>query len=263
LNETTAIQAAATLRSEELTDQLAETVARAPLQSEPFEYIYMESAFAPRTYARVLALLPDKRHFHELRHKDAMRPDGSSTRLRMYLYPERLWFLPQAQRGFWLAVSRAMRSAPLQNAFKHKFRQPLEARFGRPIEHLSFYPIPILVCDLSGYRIGIHADALSKAITVQFYLPRDASQRHMGTVFHYGREGEAAARTKTMQFLPASGYAFAVVPRESWHSVRQTTDADGERYSLMLTYYVQDTAKTWMKRRYDRARCFFGVGPRG
>jgi hypothetical protein len=45
-----------------------------------------------------------------------------------------------------------------------------------------------------------------------------------------------AARIKALRFSPATGYAFPVVPEESWHSVARTTDADGERNSLMLTY---------------------------
>ena len=245
------------------TAHLVHAVARAPLQHEPCEYIYMTEVFAPDLYGEMQARLPDKRHFHALRHKDALRADGTSTRLRMYLYPERLWMLPAAQRAVWLEVARALLAPDLHAAFLSKFAGSLQKRFGVDVERLSFYPVPILLCDLPGYRIGIHADATSKAITVQFYLPRDTAQRHLGTVFHDGRDGAAAARTRRLPYLPGTGYAFPVMPAQSWHSVPQTTEADGERYSLMLTYYVQDTAGVWLKRRYDRARCFFGVGPKG
>src|SRR2546428_150235 len=93
--------------------------------------------------------------------------------------------------------------------------------------------------DLGGYRIGIHGDSLNKAITVQFYLPRDDAQSHLGTILHEGRNGDTALRTTTLKFRPATGYAFPVVYHESWHSVARTSDADGERNTLMLTYYVQ------------------------
>ena len=238
-------------------------VAASALQTIPCEHLYMRNVFSPRFYASLLALMPARHRFHDLRHKDALRADGSSSRLRMYLYPEHLWRLPPEQRALWRSISRVLRSAGLQTEFKRKFRQSLETRFGRAIDELDFYPIPILVCDLPGYCIGIHADVPSKAITVQFYLPKDNAQRHLGTVFHHGRSGEEAERTVAMDFLPASGYAFAVVERESWHSVRRTSEADGERFSIMLTYYVQDTPKAWFKRRYDRFRSFFGVGPKG
>ena len=233
------------------------------LATVPCEHVYMRNVFPSDFYARLLASMPARERFHDLRHKDAMRADGSSARLRMYLYPEQLWRLPAAQRAMWAAVSRTLRSRALQDAFKQKFRQSLETRFGRSIDQLNFYPIPILVRDQPGYRIGIHADVPAKAITVQFYLPKDSTQRHLGTVFHHGSSGPDAERTVAMDFLPASGYAFAVVEKASWHSVRQTTEADGERASIMLTYYVQDTPKAWFKRRYDRFRSFFGVGPKG
>jgi hypothetical protein len=246
-----------------LDTRLQQSVAHASLQSQPFEYIYMEELFAPDFFREMLAQMPAEHQFRALRHKDAMRADGSSTRLRMYLWPEHLWKLPQRKRAVWSEVSRVLRSRALQEAFLDKFSRSLEARFGRPTRSLSFFPIPILLCDRPGYRIGIHADATTKAITVQFYLPPDASRRHLGTVFHEGRAGEAAARTKSLAYVPASGYAFPVMPKESWHSVPQTSDADGDRYSLMLIYYVQDTPAKWLKQRYDRLRCLFGVGPKG
>ena len=37
-----------------------------------------------------------------------------------------------------------------------------------------------------------------------------------------------------------------------WHSVNPGS-TDGERCSLMLTYYVQDGVRAWCKRRYARA----------
>lgn len=249
--------------SEQPNERMLAAIHESVLATVPCEHLYMRNVFSPDVYARLLASMPARDRFHDLRHKDAMRADGSSARLRMYLYPEQLWRLPAEQRALWTAVSRTLRSRALQDAFKRKFRQSLETRFGRSIDQLDFYPIPILVRDQPGYRIGIHADVPAKAVTVQFYLPRDASQRHLGTVFHHGRSGPDAERTLAMDFLPASGYAFAVVEKESWHSVRQTTDADGERVSIMLTYYVQDTPKAWIKRRWDRFRSFFGMGPKG
>lgn len=250
-------------RDERPDDRMLTAIRNSVLCDVPCEHLYMRDVFSSGFYATLLALMPARDRFHDLRHKDAMRADGSSARLRMYLYPEQLWRLPAEQRAMWTAVSRTLRSRALQDAFKEKFRHSLETRFGRSIDQLDFFPIPILVRDQPGYRIGIHADVPAKAVTVQFYLPKDSTQRHLGTVFHHGSSGPDAERTVAMDFMPASGYAFAVVEKESWHSVRQTTEADGERASIMLTYYVQDTPKAWFKRRWDRFRSFFGVGPKG
>ena len=241
---------------------LVSAVDRGPLRHEPFDHITMEHVLDPASYTALLAAMPDRQHYHELVHKDAMRADGSSTRLRMYLYPELLGRLPPKQRRVWLPVARALCSQRLQNAFKHKFRTALEERFQKPVERIGLYPVPILLRDQPGYRIGIHADAPTKAITVQFYLPSDESQRHLGTIFHAGDSGKAAEQTVQMPFLPASGYAFPVARTKSWHSAANASEADGERVSMMVTYYLDESLGDRITRRLTRAGLLFGLHPR-
>jgi hypothetical protein len=220
--------------------QLASAVRRAKLRKKPFDHIAMEDVLDPTTYDSVLDAIPDRGFFHQLRHADALRPDGTSTRLRMYLFAELLRKLPRQQRRLWTEVSAALRSPKLEQAFKDKFRSALEERFGKPVEKLGLFAMPILLRDQPGYRIGIHSDKFTKAITVQFYLPSDESQRHIGTLFHEGETGEAAQRTTQMPFMPRSGYAFPVSLTKSWHSAATSSAKDGERVSMMVTYYVAD-----------------------
>ncbi len=99
-------------------------------------------------------------------------------------------------------------------------------------------------------------------MTVQFYLPADDSQTHLGTVLHEGRDGAGVERGKKLAFRPATGYAFPVVRHESWHSVTRTRDTDGERNSLMLTYYVQDSLLSWLGHRLKRVWVFLAYGLR-
>jgi hypothetical protein len=231
--------------------QLIAAVDRAELRHQPFDHIAIQDVVDPPTYEAMLAALPDRSLFHHLKHQDAVRKDGSSTRLRMFLYPELLNRLPEDQRRVWLPVAEALCSSALEQAFKRKFRASLEQRFGKPAEKIGMVPIPILLRDQPGYRIGIHSDVARKAITVQFYLPRDDSQCGLGTIFHEGKDGDAAQRTTQMPFLPASGYAFPVALTKSWHSAATASDADGERVSMMVTYYVADN---WLRRFYWKAR---------
>lgn len=233
-----------------------------PLETAPFDHVYLEDLFPPDYYRRLLEHLPETRRYREMRHREAMQPDGHSARRKFYLYPEHIVWLPRAQRAFWRELSRVLRSRALQDAFKAKFRAALEQRFGCGIDRLRFYPVPMLLRDLSGYRIGIHGDAQRKAITVQLYLPPDESQAGLGTVFHEGRTGEAADRTKRLPFRPATGYAFPVVRHRSWHSVPRTSDAAGERNSLMLTYAVQRGPLEWVAQRIHRLAVFIGYGLR-
>lgn len=241
---------------------LVRAVDRAVLRNTPFDHIHMENVFPADFYQEILEKLPAADKYHPLYHHDALRADGSSTRMRMYLYPENLWRLPRLQSSIWREIAAALCSQELESAFKRKFRTALEDRFQQEAESIPLYPVPILVRDLPGYRIGIHADVLSKAITVQFYLPSDTSQAHLGTIFHSTNKKDEADQPLAMQFLPSSGYAFAVRRKESWHSAPTTTEADGERRSIMLTYYVDGDLKAKLRWRRQRAKIFFGKYPR-
>jgi hypothetical protein len=241
---------------------LAARVETAELQTRPFDHIVMRDLFPPTYYAALVDRLPATKRYRELRHRQAILADGRSARRKFYLFPEHVMLLPGDQRAFWRELSRHLRSRELHDAFKRRFRRALERRFGKPIDSLSFYPVPMLLRDFGGYQIGIHGDSMSKAVTVQLYLPRDASQAQLGTLLHEGRDGEAAARIVPLAFLPATGYAFPVMRHESWHSVAQTSEGDGERNSLMLSYYVQDTASDWVVERLKRIWLFLVYGLR-
>jgi hypothetical protein len=232
-------------------EQMVAAIERAELRTKPFDHIYMEGVLDPATYDSLLTDMPETRFYHDLKHQDAVRKDGTSTRLRMYLYPELLKRLPKRQRQVWMPVAEALCSPEMELAFKRKFRSALEERFGKKVEKIGLYPIPILLRDQPGYRIGIHSDVKKKAITVQFYLPADERQRHIGTIFHESNSGEGAERTTQMPFMPASGYAFPVSLTKSWHSAATTTPKDGERVSMMVTYYVADSLA---RRLYWKAR---------
>ena len=72
----------------------------------------------------------------------------------------------------------------------------------------------------------------------------------------------AAEQTVQMQFLPASGYAFPVARTKSWHSAANATEVDGERVSMMVTYYLDESLGDRFTRRLTRAALLFGVHPR-
>jgi hypothetical protein len=249
----------------EAPDPGAEILARieaSVLQTVPFHHIYVDGVVSPAAYSRLLEAMPETHRYREFHHRDAMQPDGHSARRKFYLHPEHLLFLRVEQRAVWREVSRALRSRALQEAFKRKFQAALERRFGRSIDRLSFYPIPILLRDLPGYGIGLHGDSLGKAMTAQFYLPADESQSHLGTILHAGRDDAPATQGKKLAFRPATAYAFPVLRHESWHSVARTRDADSERNSLMLTYYVQDGLLAWLGHRLKRVWVFLAYGLR-
>jgi hypothetical protein len=97
--------------------------------------------------------------------------------------------LPPEKRAVWDVVGRALRSAEVKAAFVRRLAPGLAGRFG-------------------------------PGITVQFYLPPDASATHIGTIFHERRPHGSLPKTAQMKFAPNTGYAFAV-GTDTWHSVER------------------------------------------
>src|SRR5262244_2958528 len=80
-----------------------------PLQTAPFDHIYLEDLFPPEFYRRLLDHLPETRRYRELTHREAMQADGHSARRKFYLFPEHIMWLPAGQRDFWRGLSRVLR----------------------------------------------------------------------------------------------------------------------------------------------------------
>ena len=131
---------------------LATRIETAALQTKPSDHIYLRDLFTPAYYAKLLAMLPATRRYRELRHRQAIRAaDGRSARRKFHLFPEHITLLPAPQRAFWRELSRQLRSSDLQAAFKRRFQGALERRFGKSIDALRIYRVPMLLRDLGGY----------------------------------------------------------------------------------------------------------------
>jgi hypothetical protein len=145
--------------------------------------------------------------------------------------------LPPEKKVVWDIAGAALCSSTVKAAFVRRLAPMLERRFGPRYADVGLYPIPILTRDGAGYNINIHSDALSKGITVQFYLPRDESIAHVGTVFHTELPDGERPRVSKMRFWPNTGYAFAV-DHNTHHSVDLVGPEVRTRDSILLTYYV-------------------------
>ena len=223
--------------SEQILDHLIKEVRMAPLTAEPFEHLRLNAVFPLNCYTQIIAHLPETRYYGELNHSDARLPNGRSARRKLELRAAYLRRLPEPQRKIWSAIASAFNARELEAVYKERFSAVLERRFQTPARDLKLHPAGMLLRDLGGYKISIHCDSFRKAITTQYYLPRDDSQIHLGTSFHQKKHDGAFAEVATLGFSPNSGYGFPVIA-DSWHSVRQMKTEDGERNSLMLIYYV-------------------------
>jgi hypothetical protein len=227
---------------------LAQKITAAPLRTAPFGHIYHENVFHATRYEEILRNLPDSRYYDELRHPDALQPNGKSARLSFGLFPENIRRLPPAQCDFWQAFTRDMTSPEVETAFKAKFKKILEEHCQRRLEKIKIHPRPMLLRDIAGYKISIHPDTPRKAITTQYYLPADQSQRPLGTVLHERLPQGGFNEVLTLPFAPNSGYAFAVTP-ESWHSVKVMNGSGTPRNSLMVTYFYD---RGWMIEAWEK-----------
>ena len=216
-------------------DRLIDRIMAAKIESEPDHNIFMENVFTESTYRDILANLPTTEHYHFINHPDAVLKDGTITRRLLVFQPKTNSKLPEGQRQFWQQFNAIFSSPLLQGVIVEKFKSRIQHLYGNQFPEMV--TVPILYRDYPGYRIGVHTDAPFKIATMQFYLPEDESQLHLGTSFHT-RSGQDFSLLKTNPFKPNSAYAF-VRTEKSWHSVLPIPANTRERNTLALTIYIK------------------------
>ena len=229
-----------------LRDHVLEVVRAAPLRTEPFAHVYFEGIFPEAFYAELLAAIPGPDHFEPLYHKDALRPDGSTTRSTFTLEPRALARLPERARRTLETCRNVFGSEALREALLARYEGVLRERFRD--ERPAVEGTVKLQRDEPGYRIGIHPDTSDKVVLLQLYLAPDDAHVEMGTAI-YRREGEGFAKVDTLPFRRNSGYSFART-ETSWHGVEPI---GALRYSLTLNYRLQNQRlRRGFKKRFLR-----------
>jgi hypothetical protein len=223
----------------------------------PFFHLEFDRVFPNDVYASMIAAMPAARDYRPLpgRNNGNLREDGTSTRVKIDLFPEYIRHLASEKRPVWDLVGRALASDHVQAAFIRRLAPGLKRRFGKDLADLAMYPTPVLTRDIPGYRITPHTDTHWKGITAQFYLPRDESASHIGTVFHEHRPDGSLPRTRRMNFVPNVGYAFAVGD-DTWHSADPVGDEVETRDSILLTYFVDSGLLRILRNRGKRVGNF-------
>lgn len=255
------------MRSANLSDriiaQALEVVGGAPQATAPFPHLRLAGFFPADVYEAMCESMPRAAAYRPMsgRAREARREDGTPTRTKLHLLPECMGGLPPPHRELWSAVGTALRSRALRDAFVERLGAGLEQRFGPRYRSVGLYAIPILTRDIPGYRIGIHPDTRHKGITVQLYLPRDESIRHVGTVFHRRLDDTHYEPVCQVPFLPNSGYGFAV-GSDTYHSLDEVGAEVRTRDSILLTYFLDDTRWQRITNRAKRAGNFVAAEAR-
>ena len=218
-----------------IVSQVVSRIGEASVDPEPTANIYMTDMLPDDIYAELQARLPADDALDPIVHPDAVAADGRITRRLLDLTPATIRRFDEADQPFWEQMIALFSAPALTAAVIEKFRPTLTARFGDTIPDLV--AVPVFYRDYPGYRISIHPDMAGKIATLQFYLPENDSQRHLGTAFHK-RTINGFKRLKTNAFMPNSAYAF-VRTDESWHSVDELAPHEKIRNTIALTFYIR------------------------
>jgi hypothetical protein len=242
---------------ERLSQFVASSVDAARANEAPFHHLEFDRVFPDDVYAAMLDAMPVTADYRGMsgRRKVDVREDGTPTRVKIDLFPEYIRGLPPEKRVLWDVVGAALCSQPVKEAFMRRLAPGLARRFGARFMATAMYPVPILTRDVPGYTIHPHTDTRSKGITVQLYLPRDASTTHIGTIFHEKLADGSLPKRARMTFAPNSGYAFAVGD-DTWHSADPVGAEVTTRDSILLTYFVDAGALLYLRNRVKRAGNF-------
>jgi hypothetical protein len=242
---------------QQLTDYVVASIDAAKQEEKPFFHLEFDRVFPEDVYATMIRLMPVAADYRPLpgRGGGNLLPDGTSTRVKIDLFPEYTRHLRGEKRELWDLVGRALCSQAVQSAFMRRLAPGLERRFGKDHADVGMYPIPVLTRDIPGYRITPHTDTHWKGITVQLYLPPDASATHIGTIFHDVLPDGSMPKAAQMKFAPNSGYAFAVGDN-TWHSADPVGSEVKTRDSILLTYFVDAGLLRFLRNRGKRVGNF-------
>jgi len=225
----------------------------APQLDKPFYHLELANVFPADLYEKMLEAMPVRADYRVMsgRTKSTRTAAGVGTRMKIDLFPEYIRHLIPSKKGVWAAVGQALCSDQVRDAFRKRLAPGLEKRFGPGYENVGMYPIPILTRDGPGYKIGIHPDTHWKGMTIQLYLPKDNTIKHVGTVFHTRNAERKYERAMQMSFSPNTGYAFTV-DKDTYHSVDLVGPEVETRDSILLTYFVDKTPLQLFRNRGKR-----------
>jgi len=238
---------------ERLRDFIVASIERARVVEAPFYHLELERIFPDDIYSSMLMAMPVASDYRPLRGQNSCNvlPDGTHTRVKLDLFPEYIRHLPPEKRAVWEIVGRALRCQSVKAALVRRLGPALARRFGSDYAEVGMFPIPILTRDVPGYKIDPHTDTRWKGITVQLFLPRDASATHIGTIFHEKLPDGSLPKRAQMKFAPNTGYAFAV-GADTWHSADTVGSEVTTRDSILHTYFVDAGALRFLRNRAKR-----------
>ena len=217
---------------------------RSELRHQPFDHIYMEGCSIRRAMPRCSRRCPTAVLPRPQAPRRAFARMAPARGFGCIFIPElRAAAARESQRNVWLPIAEALCSTGAGAGVQAQVpRARSRKRFGKPVEQIGRLPDsdpaarPARLSDRHPQR-----RRRRKAITVQFYLPA----RHLATrisarsstrATRAKAEADDANAVRSRERLCLPGVAHQELAQR-----RTATERDGERVSMMVTYYVADS----------------------
>lgn len=226
---------------------LSYKVGNAPLSMFPFPHFFLQDVFPKDFYQQIQDNLPDPEVMVPI--EEVGRVKGYKERFILDIGGEQLKGLPDSKRRFWEQFQGWLVGGRFGALLFNKFAPFIEERYqGQPKP--EFYDESLLVQDITNYQLGPHTDTPRKVITLLFYLPKDESQRHLGTCIYVPKDPNFQCQggpqhsydrfelLQAMPFLPNSLFCF-LKTHNSFHGVEPVADSNCRRWLLLYDIYAR------------------------
>ena len=125
---------------EQARQHVLKAVKQAVVIRDPFAHFRLENIFPPSVYQTLIGNLPDPALYHEMKHKDSLRPDGTCTRSMLEFHDEEFAKLDHETVQIWSGVRDILCSPELQDVIFAKFEPEITARVSAQDEHQKVAP---------------------------------------------------------------------------------------------------------------------------
>lgn len=148
------------------------------LKTHPSAYIFVRDIFPADYYAAIQENFPPESLFQATKPGRTPNPRAILYRKQINLAHE-LDLLEEAKRPCWALMRAAIDHPDFVRAVFDKFAGPMHARYGK--DSLDVRIRLEVLRDQAGFALGPHTDVPHKVFTGLFYMPKDDSQRDLGT----------------------------------------------------------------------------------
>lgn len=229
--------------SEEL--HVAYKIANAQMNHFPYPHLYVKDVFSDTFYAEIIKHLPNPKKLTQI--SKTGRVSYDKERYVLLFNDTSLDNLNENEKLFWVNFKNQFLSGRLKKFLISIFANYIQSRFP-DFKKMRFYDELMLVNDRMTYNIGPHTDKPTKVITFLFYLPKDESQKNLGTSIYFPKDQsfrcpgtthhpyENFVKIISMPFLPNSLFAF-VKTDNSFHGVEKIM-TDEKRWLLLYDIYT-------------------------